>query len=177
MSTASKLVIPSTSMSPLMSRPPNEPVPLELILPEDDMWPASPSKDKVPEIAAEPVKGNIPLTPVSSDPSPVKEPVNEPVILESATGLAFIISPTEMLGVFIKAEATIASPASTAFAAIEAVPVRVPTKEPVNEPVSLVLAIVGSLFTIEPDRSIDPVESRLPLINVVFVPGLKPKCA
>ena len=68
-----------------MSRLPNEPVPLALILPEDVMCPASPSTDKVPDIAAEPVKGNIPLTPVSSEPSPVNEPVNEPVTLVPAT--------------------------------------------------------------------------------------------
>jgi hypothetical protein len=65
--------------------------PLELILPEDVICPASPSKDKVPEIAAEPVKGNIPLTPVSSEPSPVNEPVNEPVMLEPALLLKHLL--------------------------------------------------------------------------------------
>jgi hypothetical protein len=43
------------------------------------MCPNSPSTDKVPDIAAEPVNGNPALTPVKLDPSPVKEPVKEPV--------------------------------------------------------------------------------------------------
>ena len=45
--------------------------PLELISPEAVMWPACPSTDKVPDIAAEPVNGNPALTPDSPEPSPV----------------------------------------------------------------------------------------------------------
>ena len=71
--------------------------------------------------------------------------MKEPVILEPATVEAFVIVPTEMLGVCTKPAATVAKEAeeaSSAFVACEEVPVRAPTKEPVNEPVRSVAATV-----------------------------------
>ena len=119
--------------------------PLELILPEDVICPASPSKDKVPEIAAEPVNGKPALTPDNPDPSPVKEPVKEPVILEPATVEVLVKVPIEMSGVCTKPAATVekeAEEASSAFVACEEVPVRAPVREPVKEPVTKVPATV-----------------------------------
>ena len=93
--------------------------------------------------------------------APANEPVKEPVILEPATVEVLAKVPTEMSGVCTKPAATVAKEAliaSVALLAHEEVPVRAPTKEPVKEPVSWVLAIVSSLFTIEPDTPIDPVD-------------------
>ena len=118
------------------------------------MWPACPSTDKVPDIAAEPVNGKgVAVTPDNPEPSPVKEPVKEPVISEAATVEVLTKVPTEMLGVCTKPAATVAKEAeeaSSAFVACEEVPVRAPTKEPVKEPVIFEEATVPAFLKLRP---------------------------